>query len=96
MVDDARRNLGMPVRELTDHDLERAEELLDAQRLAGDLETLMEGLPAEQREALLARVVQEREYADIAAELGCSEAVVRKRVSRGLVGLRRGFGEAGS
>lgn len=94
VVDQARRNLGMPVRELDDPDLERAEELLDAAALAADLEALLAGLPAEQRQALLARVVQEREYPDIAAELGCSEAVVRKRVSRGLVGMRRGLGES--
>jgi DNA-directed RNA polymerase specialized sigma24 family protein len=33
-------------------------------------------------------VVQGEEYADIAARLHCSESVVRKRVSRGLAGLR--------
>jgi RNA polymerase sigma factor (sigma-70 family) len=46
-------------------------------------------LPAEQAQALRARVLDEREYADIAGELRCSEAVVRKRVSRGLGRLRR-------
>jgi RNA polymerase sigma factor (sigma-70 family) len=45
-------------------------------------------LPDEQRQAIEARVLQERDYADIARELECSEAVVRQRVSRGLRALR--------
>lgn len=48
-------------------------------------------LPASQREALLAHVVEEREYAEIAVCLGCSELVVRQRVSRVLRTLRRGL-----
>ena len=43
---------------------------------------------AEQRHAIEARVIGERNYTDIAGELHCSEAVVRKRVSRGLRALR--------
>jgi DNA-directed RNA polymerase specialized sigma24 family protein len=39
------------------------------------------------REAVKARGVDERDYADIARDLRCSEAVVRKRVSRGLTAL---------
>ncbi len=46
-------------------------------------------LPPEQRRALTARFLEGREYAEIAAELRCSEQVVRKRVSRGLDGLRK-------
>lgn len=45
-------------------------------------------LPEEQRRAVHARVVQERDYAEIAGELRCSEEVVRQRVSRGLRSLR--------
>jgi len=33
-------------------------------------------------------VIDERDYADIAMDMRCSEAVVRKRVSRGLRNLR--------
>jgi RNA polymerase sigma factor (sigma-70 family) len=89
--DRARRRLAMPARELTDEDLERIEELVDA---AGgpDAAAIVGDLSAEQREAVLARVVGERSYADIAAELEVSEAVVRQRVSRGLASLRRGMG----
>src|ERR1019366_4369522 len=38
-----------------------------------------------------ARVLDERDYEEIAAELRCSEAVVRKRVSRALRTLRTGL-----
>lgn len=72
---------------LHDADLERVEALAssaDEQRLAA----LLDDLPAEQRVAVLARVVDERPYEEIAAELQCSEAVVRQRVHRGLRRLR--------
>ncbi len=36
----------------------------------------------------MARIVEERDYGDIAAQLRCSEIVVRKRVSRALGTLR--------
>jgi RNA polymerase sigma factor (sigma-70 family) len=84
----ARRRLAMPARELTDDDLERIEELVDAAS-GPDAQTLVGDLPPEQREAVLARVVAERTYEDIAAELEVSEAVVRQRVSRGLSALRK-------
>jgi len=80
----ARRKLGMPPLEVDDALVERLEALA-ATDLLGDR---IDGLPVDQRRALLARVVDEREYADIATELRCSEAVVRKRVSRALQTLR--------
>lgn len=89
---EARRRLGIPPRDLTDRDLERVEELADLGR-AFDAEALVADLPADQREAVLARVVEQRDYTDIAAELEVSEAVVRKRVSRGLTVLRARIGE---
>ncbi len=85
--DRARRRLGMPARDLTDADIERVEELIDAGRGLG-VERLVEDLPEEQREAVRARVVDERDYSDIAGELKVSQAVVRQRVSRGLATLR--------
>jgi RNA polymerase sigma factor (sigma-70 family) len=78
----ARRRLGMPQLTLTDEALERIEGL-DATALE-----LLGGLPPRAREAVKARVVDERDYPDIARDLRCSEAVVRKRVSRGLASLR--------
>ena len=41
-------------------------------------------LPADQRTAIQARVLDERPYPEIASELGTSETAVRMRVSRGL------------
>jgi RNA polymerase sigma factor (sigma-70 family) len=83
--DSARRRLRVEPVQLTDADLERVDELasLDAEILA-----LVERLPAAQREALAAHVVDERPYHDIAAELSCSQSVVRQRVSRALRTLR--------
>lgn len=56
---------------------------------ASELEGALRELPAQQREAIERRVLNEEPYAAIAAKIGCSEQVVRKRVSRGLAALRR-------
>jgi RNA polymerase sigma factor (sigma-70 family) len=85
--DRARRRLGIPPRALTDRDLERIEELVDLSRgLAAS--ALVADLPEDQRAAVLARVVHERDYSEIAAQLEVSESVVRQRVSRGLAVVR--------
>jgi RNA polymerase sigma factor (sigma-70 family) len=49
-------------------------------------------LPADQREAIRAHVLEDRDYADIARSGQTSEATVRKRVSRGLQELRHRVG----
>jgi RNA polymerase sigma factor (sigma-70 family) len=49
---------------------------------------LIEELPADQRDAIRAHVLEDRDYADIARAQQTSEAAVRKRVSRGLHLLR--------
>jgi len=49
---------------------------------------LIEKLPADQRDAIRAHVLEDRDYADIAYSQHLSEATVRKRVSRGLRVLR--------
>jgi DNA-directed RNA polymerase specialized sigma24 family protein len=83
---DARGRVGMHERlELLDESYERVEALAS---LELDVDALVAGLPEEQRVALVARIVDEREYGDIAAELRCSQLVVRKRVSRALAALR--------
>ena len=57
--------------------------------LHGTALELVGDLPPEQRSAVKARIViDERDYADIAKDMRCSEAVVRKRVSRALGALR--------
>jgi RNA polymerase sigma factor (sigma-70 family) len=83
--DGARRRLAMPPLALEDEDLARVDELAAAGVRALDL---LEALSPAQREAVRARVLDEREYAELAIELGCSEQVVRQRVSRGLRELR--------
>ena len=83
--DRARRRLGFEPIELDDDDLEQTETMADQHR--GVLE-LVERLPGDEREAVRARVVEERGYPEIAAQMRCSELVVRKRVSRGLGRLR--------
>jgi len=82
----ARARLGLEPIDLDDADLRRVDERAEAGALP--LETLLAELPEATRAALLARVVDEREYADIATELACSEQVVRQRVHRGLRTLR--------
>ncbi len=81
----ARQRLGLPKLILDDHAAETIARLSTGQ----DQATLaLAELPQEQRHAIEARVLQERDYAAIARELDCSEAVVRQRVSRGLRALR--------
>jgi len=81
----ARVRLGLPDLVLDDTALE-AIALLGTESGAT---SALEGLPADQRAAIHARILDERTYPEIAAALRCSQAVVRKRVSRGLAALRR-------
>jgi len=80
----ARRRLGMPRLELDDGTVALLERLHAGQRL-GDA---LSHLPEHERAAVLAHVVDERTYPEIAADLQVSEAVVRKRVSRGLARMK--------
>jgi RNA polymerase sigma-70 factor (ECF subfamily) len=54
--------------------------------------TLLADLPADQRDAVVAHVVEDRGYEELAGELHLSEATVRQRVSRGLSAMRRRMG----
>jgi RNA polymerase sigma-70 factor (ECF subfamily) len=84
----ARRRLGMAPLAITDEVLERV------QALNSPAMGLVDGLPAAEQLAVRARVVEDRDYEGIARDLQCSEAVVRKRVSRGLSTLRREMEDA--
>jgi RNA polymerase sigma-70 factor (ECF subfamily) len=88
--DEARRALAMQPIQLDDEAIETLEKIASAPALE-----LLGTLPAEQREAIQAHYLDERGYHEIAAELHCSESVVRKRVSRGLAALRSSFGRSG-
>ena len=85
----ARTRLAMHPVEVTEVDIDRIDALAEATVLV----ELLQELPTDQRAALLARVVDERDYPNIAVGQGVSEAVVRQRVSRGLAGLRRRWEE---
>jgi RNA polymerase sigma-70 factor, ECF subfamily len=76
--------LGMERIDLTDADIAHIEALGET--------ALLEGLPVDQAVAVRAHVIDERPYGEIAGELHTSEAVVRKRVSRGLATARRRIG----
>ena len=84
----ARRRLGMERIELTDADIERIEALGSGERA----HVLLERLSPQQRDAIRAHVIDERPYGEIARSQGISEAVVRKRVSRGLAAVRQRMG----
>jgi RNA polymerase sigma factor (sigma-70 family) len=77
----ARLRLGLPTLVVDDHTAATIERLSSGERV-------LNALPHEQRDAVRARVIQERSYSEIASELECSEALVRQRVSRGLRALR--------
>jgi RNA polymerase sigma factor (sigma-70 family) len=79
----ARRRLGMERRALAEEDAALIR-VLGGDVLLGRLEEL----PADQRAAIQARVLDDRSYPEIADELGMSEAAIRMRVSRGLATLR--------
>lgn len=85
VADQTRRRLSMLPLALHDEALARVDELAS---LPEDLNDLVGALPPDLRVAVLARVVDERPYPQIAADLRCSELVVRQRVSRGLARLR--------
>ncbi|MHB1571591.1 MAG: RNA polymerase sigma factor [Solirubrobacteraceae bacterium] len=80
----ARARLGAPSLTVDDEDLARVLEIADR----GAAADLLAQLPTDERAAVHARVIDERDYGEIAFLLGCSEMVVRKRVSRGLARLR--------
>jgi len=87
---DARARLGMPVLVLADDAFERIEAL--ASHNGAALEALDE-LSERVRDAVSGRVVEEREYRELASSLACSESVVREsvvrqRVKRGLARMR--------
>jgi RNA polymerase sigma-70 factor (ECF subfamily) len=80
----AQQQLGMVQIVWYEDDLERVERVARA-----TAPELMNDLPGDQRRAVQARVLEERDYGEIARQSGASEQVIRKRVSRGLDTMRR-------
>ena len=84
----ARKRLGLPVRAY-DLGLDEAEERADAERLRPALGVALDELPPAQRRAVELRVVEELDYGEVAASLGCSAVAARLRVMRALGSLSR-------
>ena len=82
----ARRRLALEPIEISESDIEQVLHLAAETDL---LVRLADELPPEQFDALRARVLDERGYQEIAQQLACSQAVVRKRVSRAIATLRQ-------
>jgi RNA polymerase sigma factor (sigma-70 family) len=90
----ARSRMGVDRLALDDAALERAEELAGQMLGAGAAESLVADLPAGERDAVLARVVEERSYAEVAERLGITQPAARQRVRRGLARLARWLRES--
>jgi RNA polymerase sigma factor (sigma-70 family) len=86
--DRARRRLGIERPPLSQEDV------AELSRLAQEVTVIsfLEELPSDQRQAVRARLLDERPYREIAVDEGVSEAAIRQRVSRGLAGLRERIG----
>lgn len=84
--DKARARLGIGAIDLDQAATETIDRRLDA-AASGVLKALAD-LPADERAAVEARVIEEGDYAAIADCHNVSESVIRKRVSRGLRRLR--------
>jgi RNA polymerase sigma-70 factor (ECF subfamily) len=69
---------------------------LEAEGESHRLSTALDALAAEQREAIVERVIGGLDYAEVAALTGVSEGTVRTRVSRGLRRMRSLLLEGGS
>ncbi len=81
---EARQRLALEPLAVDDEGLREVERLADT----GRAERELADLPPALRDAVIARVLEERSYSDIASEMQCSEMLVRQRVSRGLRTLR--------
>ncbi len=84
-----REQLGIEAISVAPDALERAEELIDLERVRDQVAAALDALKGTQREAVVLRVVDGLSYAEAARQAGCSEALMRQRVSRGLKRLAR-------
>jgi RNA polymerase sigma factor (sigma-70 family) len=91
--DRARRQMGMERIVVDDQELERVERLASLEVSATALEEALDDLPADQRDAVMARVVHEMSYEEISDRDDISFGLARQRVSRGLRALRHRLGD---
>ena len=83
----AQDRLGLPVRSLSPDDYERVEELIDFAELGRDVRAALSKLSADQRQAVILRIVDRLSYDEISERLHCTPESARSRVSRGLRAL---------
>jgi RNA polymerase sigma-70 factor (ECF subfamily) len=86
----ARRRLALAPLPIDDDDIAYVTEMA---ALEPALDDALRALAPAQRDAVVARVVEDRPYGEIAERMQCSEMVVRQRVARGLQALRGRLGE---
>jgi RNA polymerase sigma factor (sigma-70 family) len=84
----ARARFGIGPIALDDEALERIEALASLDVSTDRLHAALHAMPEDERDAVQARVLDERGYDEIAAAMAVSEPAVRQRVSRGLARLR--------
>jgi RNA polymerase sigma factor (sigma-70 family) len=83
----ARERIGLQVAAAECEDYERVDERSEANALAPLVRHALRALPADQRRALVLRIVHQLPYDAVAGRLGCSQNAARLRVSRALRAL---------
>ena len=83
----ARERMGLQVVAAECEDYERVDERSEANALAPLVRHALSALPADQRRALVLRIVHQLPYDAVAGRLGCSQNAARLRVSRALRAL---------
>jgi RNA polymerase sigma factor (sigma-70 family) len=83
----ARERMGLQVAAAECDDYERVDERSEANALAPLVRDALGALPADQRRALVLRIVHQLPYDAVAGRLGCSQNAARLRVSRALRAL---------
>ena len=83
VLDEARVRLRLEPLVIDDDDVARLSLLADEPAVRA-----LEELPSEYRAAVAGRVIEERDYEELAVSLRCSNSLVRQRVSRGLRTMR--------
>jgi RNA polymerase sigma-70 factor (ECF subfamily) len=89
----AMARLGLERPSLTTEDLEYLHRQAGLDELRGRLTQALEIVRPDQAAAIRARVLEERDYGDIAADFQTTPDVIRARVSRGLKTMQRLLGD---
>jgi RNA polymerase sigma factor (sigma-70 family) len=90
----ARLRLGITTPTVSNDDLDRVDEQLDAAELATELDARLDELGPALATAVRARVIDGLPYDEVADICGCSVGAARVRVSRGLTALLGLFGSS--